>query len=129
MAIALLCYFYGKIVYYKVMLLDHAQNLQNSKITAQPTFIQGKSKCPLIGVLRKLSYFQVLPPGAKGDVGVNLDKIRPIEDVSTYFSDGIRKIDFVLVYSETGEDAIDFQDLGHIEENNPLAAEYDQFSK
>ena len=62
-------------------------------------------------------------------MGVNLDKIRPIEDVSTYFSDGIRKIDFVLVYSETGEDAIDFQDLGHIEENNPLAAEYDQFSK
>lgn len=80
-------------------------------------------------MLRKLSYFQVLPPGVKGDVGVNLDKIRPIEDVSTYFSDGIRKIDFVLVYSETGEDAIDFQDLGHIEENNPLAAEYDQFSK
>ena len=80
-------------------------------------------------MLRKLSYFQVLPPSVKGDVGVNLDKIRPIEDVSTYFSDGIRKIDFVLVYSETGEDAIDFQDLGHIEENNPLAAEYDQFSK
>ena len=75
---------------------------------------------------------QVLPSGVKPDVGVNLNPTHyvPKDDATTYFSDGVRKIDFILVYNEElGKDTIDFQDFGQLEENHPLGAEYDQFSK
>ena len=52
---------------------------------------------------------QVLPSGVKPDVGVNLDPTHyvPKDDATTYFSDGVRKIDFILVYNEElGKDTI-----------------------
>ena len=47
---------------------------------------------------------QVLQPGVKGGQGVNLDMVRAKDDPTTFFNDGLRKIDFVLVYEETAKD-------------------------
>ena len=58
-----------------------------------------------------------------------MDILRPKDDATTYLNDGMRKIDFVLVYEDQNKDTLDFQDIGPLDENNPLAAEYDQFSK
>merc|ERR1719361_2517189 len=58
-----------------------------------------------------------------------MDILRPKDDPTTYLNDGMRKIDFVLVYEDQNKDTLDFQDIGPLDENNPLAAEYDQFSK
>ena len=60
-------------------------------------------------------------------MGVNLDMMRPKDDPTTYFNDGIRKIDFVLVFEETGKD-LDFHD--ELENNAAaVAAEFDQPGK
>ena len=58
-----------------------------------------------------------------------MDILRPKDDMTTYFNDGMRKIDFVLVYEDQIKDTMEFPDIGPLDENNPLAAEYDQFSK
>ena len=66
------------------------------------------------------SIFQVLPAGAHNDTGVNLDLIKPKDDPTTYFNDGLRKIDFVLVYEESPKDTMEFPDgivdNGHMNE-------------
>ena len=71
---------------------------------------------------------QVLPQGVKNDYGVNLDLVKPKDDPTTYFNDGLRKIDFVLVYEETSKDAMDFAD--EMADNTvAIDAEFDQLSK
>ena len=57
-----------------------------------------------------LYILQVLPAGAHNDIGVNLDLIKPKDDPTTYFNDGLRKIDFVLVYEESPKDTMEFPD-------------------
>ena len=44
----------------------------------------------------------------KNDLGVNLDLVKAIDDPTTFFNDGIRKIDFVLVYEESAKDTMEF---------------------
>jgi hypothetical protein len=73
-------------------------------------------------------FLQVLPPGAKEAMGVNLDMLQAKDDPTTFFSDGIRKIDFVLVYEETVKDTLDFQkDINNATIQD--SAEFDQLSK
>ena len=72
--------------------------------------------------------FQVLPQGVKNDYGVNLDLVKPKDDPTTYFNDGLRKIDFVLVYEETSKDAMEFA-ADEMVDNTAIDAEFDQLSK
>ena len=57
-------------------------------------------------ILFFLQIVQRDPYGAGGVVGgissVDLDLIRGKDDPTTYFEDGIRKIDFILVFEEKG---------------------------
>ena len=60
-------------------------------------------------------------------MGVNLDMVKVKDDPTTYFNDGIRKIDFVLVYEENAKDTMDFPE--EMLDNTVVAAEFDQLSK
>ena len=60
-------------------------------------------------------------------MGVNLDMVKAKDDATTYFNDGLRKIDFVLVYEENAKDNLDFPE--EMVENTAVAAEFDQLSK
>lgn len=72
--------------------------------------------------------FQVLPAGVKNDLGVNLDLVKAIDDPTTFFNDGIRKIDFVLVYEESAKDTMDFpEDI--VDNTMAIDAEFDNISK
>lgn len=77
--------------------------------------------------------FQVLPAGVKNDMGVNLDMVRPKDDPTTYFNDGLRKIDFILVYEESPKDTLEFPDemlpTTNGGDNTAMDAEFDQLSK
>ena len=44
------------------------------------------------------------PEGSAQQGGVNLDVVRNDDDPTTFFRDGVRKIDFVLVYEENVKD-------------------------
>ena len=51
--------------------------------------------------------------GSNGGVGVNLDFCGAgKEDPTTFFNDGVRKIDFVLVFEETLKSEDDFDTAG-----------------
>ena len=72
--------------------------------------------------------FQVLPSGVKNDLGVNLDLVKAIDDPTTFFNDGVRKIDFVLVYEESPKDTLDFpEDI--VDTTMAMGGEFDNISK
>lgn len=64
-------------------------------------------------------------------MGVNLDMVKPKDDPTTYFNDGLRKIDFILVYEESPKDTLEFPDemLPTNGDNTAMDAEFDQLSK
>jgi len=65
--------------------------------------------------------------GSNGGVGVNLDFCGAgKEDPTTFFNDGVRKIDFVLVFEETLKSEDDFDTAAAASVTQPLTADLDQ---
>eukprot|EP00093_Oithona_nana_P002559 02559.XXX_68428_81120_1 [CDS] Oithona nana genome sequencing. len=80
------------------------------------------------GSIASLLRNEVLPAGVKNDLGVNLDLVKAIDDPTTFFNDGIRKIDFVLVYEESAKDTMEFpEDI--VDNTMAIDAEFDNISK
>ena len=57
-----------------------------------------------------------------------MDLVKAIDDPTTFFNDGVRKIDFVLVYEESPKDTLDFpEDI--VDTTMAMGGEFDNISK